>query len=389
MPLVISEKDNVWNARHASGRCGGPRQIEVNGTAILKDLKCAIDGQSDDMLHCKKAHLFHKAGQTIFQCDGTFKGGQTYAQSCRYAGNSVRITWDLNWPKDTPVTSSVEIGSAVLPGEWRQVYAINAEPVPGLPYPGLWKTLTPGEILFFDKLPASLVFERNDGVRLEYSLGFDLWRWNYGLGVEGASTLTVQVGMDGITLTRRVAQTQAEEGVLPEAREYRFMAIISWSWPGMKPLAEISDAQELPLLDNNQGFDMRQFKNAPVCLDYAKLPCIEGAMRTGYEASSKAPCLETSQAISLLKRCVRQLSETGKEGTLVIRNLEPGFCNAGNHVSKKGDRLHWDLYDILTFASWAKNCLGEGWLLACPQNTWHDLPSLAGLHLPNGYVAEE
>ncbi|MBR6371747.1 MAG: hypothetical protein IKS20_01055 [Victivallales bacterium] len=389
MPFEIKDKDNAWTVRHSAGRCGGPRLLEINGTPVLKDIKCIVDGQSDDTLHSKKAHVFHKAGQSIFECDGTFKGGQSYAQSCRYAGNSVRITWDFNWPKDTPVMKSVEIGSAVLPGEWSQVYVVNAEPVPGLPYPGIWKSLTPGEILFFDKLPASLVFERNDGVRLEYSLGFDLWRWNYGLGVEGASTLTLQVGMDGITLTRRIAQTQSEEGVLPEAREYRFMAIISWSWPGMEQMPEIADAQELPLLGSKQGLDLSQYSGGPVCLDYAKLPCVEEAFRSGLDAGAKLPCLETSQAISALKRCIRQLAETGKEGTLVIRNLEPGFCNTGSHVTKKGSRLHWDLYDILTFASWAKNCLGEGWRLCCPQELWHELPSLAGLHLPNGYVAEE
>ena len=387
MSFEINGKDNAWSARHSSGRCGGPRLIEVNGAPALKDLKCIVDGQSDDTLHCKKAHVYHKAGQSIFECDSAFKGGQSYAQTCRYAGNSLRITWDLNWTKDTPLMSSAEIGSAVLPGEWSKVYVVNAEPISGLPYPGIWKSLTPGEIMFFDKLPASLVFERSDGVRLEYSLSFDLWRWNYGLGVEGASTLTVQVGMDGITLTRRIAQTQAEEGVLPEAREFRFMAIIAWSWPGMVAAPEVPDSNELPLLDSRQGFDMSSFKGGPVCLDYAKLPCMKEARRTG--AGNNLPCLETSQAISAMKRCVRQLSDTGKEGVLVIRNLEPGFCNAGAHVTKKGERPHWDLYDILTFASWAKNCLGEGWTLCCPQNEWKEMPSLAGLHLPNGYVAEE
>ena len=157
----------------------------------------------------------------------------------------------------------------------------------------------------------------------------------------------------------------------------------------MEQMPEIADAQELPLLGSKQGLDLSQYSGGPVCLDYAKLPCVEEAFRSGLDAGAKLPCLETSQAISALKRCIRQLAETGKEGTLVIRNLEPGFCNTGSHVTKKGSRLHWDLYDILTFASWAKNCLGEGWRLCCPQELWHELPSLAGLHLPNGYVAEE
>ncbi len=382
MPFEIQDKDGVWSARHSNGRCGGPRALHINGTSVMSGVTCVIDGQGDDSLHCRKTRVYHKAGQSIFECDGTFKGGQTYSQTCKYAGNSLRVTWDLNWPKNIPVKSSVEIGSAVLDGEWTKVYVVNSTPVDGLPFPGLWKALTPGEILFFDTLPASLVFERSDGVRLEYSLGFDIWRWNHGLGVEGASTLTVQVGLDKVRLTRRIAMTDAEEGVIPEAREYRFMATFAWSWPGMEDMDDVADAVELPVISSAQGFDMSSFTGGAVSLDYAKLPCIDSAKRGG------VPCLETAQAISVLKRCVRQLATASDSGVLVIRNLEPGFCTEGRHVSKKGERLHWDLYDILTFAAWAKNCLGEGWRICCPQNDWKELPSLAGLYLPNGYVAE-
>lgn len=278
-------------------------------------------------------------------------------------------------------------------GNWKRVYVI--------PYgesldvvPGCWQELVPGKNMGWANCPLCLVFEREDGVRMEYSLGFDLWRWNYGIGLQDGTSLEIEVEEDALQLSRYLAKDMPEDGLIPEARDYRFMASIAWSSPEM--LSTITPAPDKVVdlsINPKRGLDLSglgevESKSLALRFKYDDLPCPDSERRRDADGKTGKPCLETGNAISSLKRYIRQLAAIGANGGyLAIDGLTPGLCFVGSHCDKKSNRIHWDLQDILTFAAWAKNCLGDDWTLEFPQpEGWCELPSLAGMGLPNGFV---
>lgn len=390
MPFEIKNSDEHWIAMHSQGRCGGPRVLTVNGDTVLTALGCRFDGYGDDMLHSKSAHVYHKAGQAIFESDSHYPNGPECSQTYRYSGNSVRVTWDFNWPKGVIPKKPFEVGSCHLEGKWRRLYVVE-ESLKGQNGIGTWMPLSEGQTLELQEMPLSLVFERENGMRLEYSLGFDVWRWRYGLGMVNSVPLTVAVNESGIDIIRRLCDAGTETS-FPEAREYRFMAILAWSWPGMPDVAaEAFEEAHGSLSVNKEGLDLARLNgNTVVRANFSELPCAESAYKLSLAGERMSiPCFEHKFAINAFKRVIRQLASFSSTGTLVLEGLIPGVCYDGAHCDKKGKRVHWDLQSIITLAAWAKNALGSGWQISCAQpEEWKELPSLSGIHLPNGFIYE-
>lgn len=408
MPFDISNNNGLWNAVHSHGRCGGPRSLTVAGQCVLTDYSVRIDAQSDDMLHSKDARVFHKAGLTVFSSRGTFTGMQQLSQISRYAANTLRTTWDLNWPKNTPFKQAVRMGSATLHGKWCRAFVISREDALQ-PIPGNWQSLSSGQTLTWDKAPLSVVFERDDGIRLEVSVGFDIWRWDAGLGLAPRTALSAIITDDTITLDSLIAEYPApapepapdpnpdvvdkeSEVIAPEARDYRFMAILAWSSPLMSAPSIPANLTNVHFRPGNGGLALSDFRSGgattipSIAIDLSEMPLVPTAGVLAPDATRHGFCLESGYVMGHLKRIIRQIASLAPQGHLVIKGLTPALCNDGAHCSKKGPRLHWDLQEILTFASWAKNCLGSGWDIQFPQpEGWRELPSLAYLHLPNGF----
>ena len=82
MPLDITESNGLWSATHAKGRCGGPRKVAIKDD-IISDFCCSIDSVPDYLIHSKNARVYHKAGQSIFEGEGTSPTGQTLRQISR------------------------------------------------------------------------------------------------------------------------------------------------------------------------------------------------------------------------------------------------------------------------------------------------------------------
>ncbi len=400
MTLDIDNPVTGWKATHHENRCGGPAEISIGETPLLRDFHCSVEGQSDQrMVPDMTPRVYHKAGLSIFEAEGHFPSRTALRihQTTRYGTNYLRMVYDVAWPKGTPMTCPVEIGSCTLPGAWSRVLVV---PRGSSPEQCQWQKLDGP--LAWDDAPASLLLEREDGTRLEYSLGFDLWRWDYAFGVAAVSRITLEPGDDGLALRHFVSDPppppppsdkpdeEAPPGPVPEGRQYRFCAVVAWLAPGMLPDADTLPETLLPYaedgrLDPNALRAMDLATQAPA-LDLASLPAAETFHRLAPDGTRGALCWECDRVITLAKRLVRQLAACGPQGTLVLHGVRPGFCLDARHCDKKGERAHWDLEDILAIAAWIRSQLGPGWRLRVPMTDgWALLPSLAGLDLPNGF----
>lgn len=383
MPFEIKPSLSGWKAVHSQGRCGGPRAIFLQEQPILTDVCCSVDGIGDDALHCRTAHVYHKAGTAVFESKGTYANGATIAQASRYFGNAVRTTYDVHWPKAAVPKKPVEAGSFLLPGRWVRMLVLKREALAGGDY--AWQEITPGETFQWEEHPLSLVFLREDGTKVEASLGFDIWRWDEGLGIRRKTAASVEVTEECVSVHRFISGVGSEEN-LPLNRDYRFISVLAWSTPEMEKCALPANTRELEYDEKGNGIIVPKMPLAAeeaFLLNLEKLSLIESAGRLGADGTRNAICVEAGHSISHLKRFIRQISGIGPEGRLVIKGMQPGLCLDGTHCAKKAEKAHWDLHSILTFTAWAANCLGDGWKIDfLPGEGWtKELPSLMALHL--------
>ena len=378
MPLDITESNGLWSATHAKGRCGGPRKVAIKDD-IISDFCCSIDSVPDYLIHSKNARVYHKAGQSIFEGEGTYPTGQTLRQISRYAANAMRVTWDINWPKATAPKDAVQIGNATLNGKWNKLLALKRDGT--LDEIGLTSTTT---IAWQENPPLALVFEREDGTQVEFSYGFDLWRWDFGLGLTNTTPLRVTVSEDSVQILRQVsdpsvAPSEKEEAPTPQPREYRFMATLAWASPEMEQytLRAKSQGESTPISFDDSGLLLNG------------LP--EGTCRFAIDLSPLPyTCLESDPLLSRMKRFIRQLATYSAEGSVVFSGFSPAICTEGSHCTKRHATLHWDHQALLSFSAWAKNCLGDGWQLDFQfPAPLAKLPSLKYISLPNGFIYNE
>ncbi|MBQ6474500.1 MAG: hypothetical protein IJJ33_21145 [Victivallales bacterium] len=407
MALEIIYDNGKWTATHAERRCGGPNSITLGESEILRELHLRIDGRGEEKLMPDGLpHVYHKGGLAIFESAGTFATGgrQRVRTACRYGANYARLVWDLTWGRGAAVTSPVELGSALLPGQWTRLLVVTRENVAS-PDQWRWQNLAADTALEWRPLPLALVLERQDGTRLEFSLGFDLWRWDDGLGAETVPpSLRLTMASEGVRLNRILADKPADFqpppaaregevpplGPVPECREYRFCAVLAWLAPWMQADAPLLPVVNVPFAAHRPGLEIPSGLEpmaTAIGVDFSAMPCVESYLRKQAEGvPGTLPCWEHDRVLNNAKKAVRQLAALGKKGTLVATGLTPDLCLDGHHCDKKSDRLHWDLEDLLSFSSWAKTQLGPGWRVNCPQPVgWNQLPSLAGLGLPNGF----
>ena len=375
MPLDITESNGLWSATHAKGRCGGPRKIAGPDT-LVSDFCCSIDSVPDYLIHSKNARVYHKAGQSIFEGEGAYPTGQTIRQISRYAANAMRVTWDISWPKATAPKDAVQIGSATLNGKWKKLLTLKRDGT----FDEICLTSTT-TLTWQENPPLALFFKREDGTQVEFSYGFDLWRWDFGLGLANSIPLKVIVGEEAVQIIRQVsdlsvAPSEKEEAPTPQAREYRFMATLAWATPEMdkytlraKPQAETIS---VPFDDNGLQLNSLPAGAKNLTIDLAALPFT---------------CMESDALLSRMKRFTRQLASFSAEGSVVFTGFSPTCCTEGSHCAKRNATLHWDHQALLSFAAWAKNCLGESWSLDFQfPAPLAELPSLKYISLPNGFI---
>lgn len=407
-----------WVVEYTDGRAVGPRKIESQGSTLVSFVHCRIDGVNDDELNTKKARHFHKGGCAVFEGDGEFPTASStirLRQIQHLAANTIRATYDFNWPKATPLKSGLEVGSMVLAGAWKRYFTIDSETTQAD-----WKEIpeTLSSPLVLTPLPTAIILEDGKGRRLEVGLGDDLWRWNKGLNGEFLhATGRIEITRSGnrMTLRRYVAFCDAaaeakaaaalakdprfqpgEDGApapaipvsQPEARSYRFTSYIAWSTPELsQATANLDDAKELSFAgpDGLNPEDLKNLGDTPkLALDLSTMPLDDASRHNGKKGS--LPCWQSRKTQTFFRRVIRQIAGQAQDGTLILKNLTPGFCDVPSHETRRSNAAHWDLPTILDTLIWTRQILGDGWTILTPQSgLWKELPSLDALGAESGF----
>lgn len=415
--MELNHPNADWIIEYTDGRAVGPRKIESQGSTLLSFVHCRIDGISDDDLNTKKVRHFHKGGCAVFEGDGEFETTSTIRlkQTQRVAGNTLRATYDLTWPKATSLKSGLELGSMVLAGNWKQYFVVKADST-AADWIQIPENLS--SPLVITPLPAAIVLEDAKGRKLEVGLGDDLWRWQKALNGEflhATGRLELTRSGNRMTLRRYVAFCDAaveakaaaalakdprfaptEDGApakevpvsQPEARNYRFTAYLAWSAPEIEQDWTLAnDAKTIAFSENGDLLrsDLEALGTSPkLALDMAALPVDDSSKHAG--KADALPCWQSRKTQTAFRRIIRQLANYSQEGTIVLNNLTPGFCDIAAHESRHAKADHWDLPTLIDTLAWARQALGTGWTILTPQKgIWSEMPSLAALGAPTGF----
>jgi len=421
--MELTHPTASWTIEYTDGRASGPQRIESQGSTLLSFVHCRIDGVNDDDLAPKKVRHFHKGGAAIFEGEGIFSQGAPLKlrQVQRVAANTIRMTYDLTWPKDTPLKKGLELGSVVLAGAWKRYFLVTPDATQAD-----WQELPEdSSTVVLSPIPTAIVLEDAKCRRVEWGLGDDLWRWQKGLNGEFLhATGRLELSRNGNRLTLRryvafcdaIAEAKAAEALKndprfqgkpdedgnypepkvptsqPEARNYRFSAYMAWNEPDLVVDYSLAEKATPVAIDPKAGLNrvaLEALGEAPCLkLDMAALPVDANARRNGDK--NALPCWESRTTLACYKKALRQLAEYAKEGTLVLENFTPGWCNVASHETRKANADHWDLPAMLETMVWTRQLLGEGWTILAPQkDIFLEMPSLEALGTTSGFRNED
>ena len=399
--LTVAAEHLGWEAHHEEERFGGPEEIAVAGVPIVQGCGFYLDDMDQDTVAVSRTRAFRKSGAGVVFHEGVLPFGRPIhvAQTCRYAANHVRVTFDINWPRGATVQRHFGVGGLFLPGMWRRYYLvppcthlaegvapawheIPAEP-PGSGMLGHWH-----------RPPLALVFESDDGFRLEVGTGNDIWRWEYcmGFGPE-AGSYKIMHEDGGLRIIREPLMSCEE--VAPEKRQYRLNWYLAWQDPAQElprlpagPLVEVAAAAPAEIQANAGGIfrlDPSQMRLAASCCNQ---PTSEAYVR---DDVAGAPCWQSNGTQKAARRIIRQLKGLGQPGTLVVGPLGPAACWVPSHIDRKHPRglAHWDLCGLLDFAVWTRQQLGPDWTIIPDSPATATMPSLAGLFGNTGFSKGE
>lgn len=381
-----------WSLRHPVDAVNGPRHLCVDGHELLHSFLATTDASAVDALVLDKSRIFRKSGSAVFESVGHFHRQDQHQvrQVIRYAGNCGRITLDLHWGRGDSKTGVI-MSLLRLPGEWRRMLIIS--PTDGAAQPA-WRELPPGLNCSWQEVPLSLVFQDQAGRRVEYSTGFDLWRWRHGLGVAQAQMeYSLRVTEDELLCYRLLLP--ADAGVEPQLRDYRFCSMLAWSAPALTASMDSAAPalQPLAFLPDAAGVDCRgaSGERGAYSIDFSMATKGPTARRLGL-SGERLPqlCWGSKATVALAKRVIRQLAAAHNGGTLRLLGMTPGLCHDGAHCERRQPTMHWDLQDLLNFAAWARQTLGDDWILQIPQPApWNELPSLAAMGAISGFRQDQ
>ncbi len=426
--MLLHHPSASWNLTYGDDAVGGPLLLETQGKPLFRAMHCALDGQPEAPLTQSVASYVRKGGCAILQSKGTFPGQAPVEilQTQRIAANTIRFTYDITWKAEgAPLKQGLELGSLRLEGNWTRYLALSPREVAQTPPE--WRPL-PQDLdktpLVLAPIPTVLLLEDQEGRRLEYGLGHDLWRWQKGLNGEflhATNRLTLSRDQEGLLLQRHVAYCDPQEEArlaarlqstppfaadpesgapgrpvpvsCPEKRQYRFQAYLSWSEPALAPQPLSPESSPLELTCTQQG-GLQNLSQAipegvPPCLvlNLATIPFPQNSHVERDATPGAPPCWESRAFQALFRRCLRQIANAGAEGTLILKGVAPGECQRASHLARRGEALpHWDLSAILETLAWARQILPETWSLrADVAAPWDLLPSLSVLGAPSGF----
>ncbi len=426
-----------WQLTYDDELAALPQGLALYGMPLCGALHNAIDGVTEAHARAEQTHHYRKGGCALYEAVAVFPNGARLQLTTRTAGNCQRQTNDLLWPQKTRLRESFELGSARLDGDWKRCFAVmQGDDLQKAP---AWRELPQekGASLTFDALPAALVLENADGLRLEIGLGDDLWRWQKALNgayLSANQQFTITRLADGLALRRFLAQcdaaaeeaaaaertrlaqlaaekrradeaarrradgeeeADAEEAPVavpespasqPEGRPYRFESYLAWSAPALAADAA-AWAAAVPVPLNKHGALDRAALEAlgdepALALDLTQLPLAKENCRP-----DGLPCWKSRRVQTLYRHIIRQLAAYAPKGVLRLDGgFAPGWCVCGQHVKRSGSVAHWDHDALVQAAVWTRQILGDEWVIVAPQSgVAAEMPSLQALFAKTGF----
>ncbi|NLF19118.1 MAG: hypothetical protein GX595_17965 [Lentisphaerae bacterium] len=397
-----------WLARHDASRADGPFELcDGQGEPWLRDVTFYVDDLGADLALSERFRVACKGGVATVETTGRypFGAGISVKQALRYAVNHVRVVTDVQFPPGSIVRRHLGLGGFTLPGRWRRFYCLPPALHLAEGRQGGWQDIpaeapASGMIGHWHRPPLRLVFERDDGVRVEVGTGGDVWRWeqNFGFGPE-AGNYKLRLEPGGLRLEREPLMTCAE--VSPVARIYRLTWYLAWEGPkgrrGDAAAAAVPEAVPVSFSARGEAMvraaagtaaspalrlDLRDWPAPPQARRAATPGDVAGERRDG------GLCWESVAVQKAFRRIIRQVAALGPEGTLVLCGLEPGLCWDPAHCQRRGaPQAHWDMDALLAVSVWTRQQLGLGWRIVVERGAVDTLPAESRLFEPTGFAA--
>lgn len=339
--LQVRSPQDVWTAQHHPDKPSGPTELRVGDTPIVRDVGCVVGKFGDELASLSGHRQFRKSNAQVILAEGYLPFGAEIrlTHTHRYFDGILRVTSDIHFPRGARANPRLEVGSMTLPGEWTDWREPDDAWQPLASMPSCWSPM-----------PSVLLLRHASGAILELGLGNDLWRWQAGLlGEINHSSLVISAVEDGLRV-QRVVSEHPDIPMPPAPRTYRLSWYLAWL-PAPAPIAEIAD--------DALQIDLRE-------LGYATHLCKSGGI----------PCFSAGPVATRLKNMLRKNHD---ETPIVFSGLEPGCCEQGRHVKRKGTTLHSDVNAIIEFAAWTRNQLGPERVLALSDPGIAERPLLANL----------
>jgi hypothetical protein len=394
--------DGSWAAIHDENRCDGPLAVEVHEQNLAENVSFYVDDVTAESALADRVKAFRKAGVAVVQSCGhlPFGAETAFTQTCRYAANHVRITFDLRWRRGDTIKRHLGVGSLFLPGRWRRYRCVPpclhlAEGVLPSWHDVPEEPVGSGMLGHWHRPPLALVFEREDGARLEVGTGDDVWRWEQNLefGPEKGN-YKVMAEPDGLRILREPLMTCEE--VTPRARDYRLTTYLAWTAPDEETHTRESRCQTGKITFHSDGqaaLPGDAVEVPALLLDFAAMPTPASCQRVpapaGYalDGTPAAACWRCNAVQKAARRIVRQIAALPDPGILCVKGLVPGPCWNSSHVGQPDSRPapHWDMSAILDFAEWTRQQLGPEWDIVVDPGTWGEHPAMLGIMRENGF----
>lgn len=371
--VTVTDSQRAWEAVHRTNQICGPQELRLQGLPAVTRWRCAIGAYTDESALVETQRSWRKGNVVTIVAVGTIPTDTTVriTHAHRYMEGYLRTDTQLEIPRHTVLREQVAIGSVGLVGSWSD-YRVIAQPSDLLGTADGWQPLgsahKPGEIQRWSSMPLALMFRRDEKTVVEIGLGIDLWRWQRGLlesDNHGEFRLTRIPG--GFEFERCI--TRAAGDFSPVPRQYSFSSYIAWSLPSVKlPVVDGDPCPPVWTADGGMNFRethaalQRCGRNAILDIDFGQIPWIPALCRTveTVPCGEGRPCFVANGTLKRLKRIVRQIQALELPALPVqFRGLDPGLCDNGSHLSRRGKRPHWDLPAIVDFCAWTRRILGK------------------------------
>ncbi len=367
-PLLIDGPD--WTCYFSPG----DREklvFKSSGQEIFSIFGMSFGKFDETAAYCSKSKK-HEAIDTLNSSMETvnvlpFGSEPTVTRKCEIAGNHgiVMTDFDLRSKIELP---AFEVDNLILKGVWSRIGVVRiSSPLP-LADDIRWHAVEEGKPfrLELDAVPLLLLFERNDGFRLEIGTGDDIWRWlNTSLFPGSSQSVVIEKKDGGISLARRLAVWSNDTLIIP--RKYRFSWYFAWERPGMKFYEAVK----------TDDVDYFTFPEGDVPQQLAA--CCDGR-------NLGVSCFHSPAVSGIFRSLVRAALGSRNSKDLVIGNLTVPLCDTAAHLERPQRQLlmHWNMARIFDHWLWANKQLrnsGASFYAVPAKNDmiFHSLPSVRGL----------